>query len=70
MPGVERQNLVVKASPAGLVLGDQFAARRCRGGRGDLNRQFAELAFQGLLALAIAGVASGILYGTVLVVAR
>jgi hypothetical protein len=68
--GVERQNLVVKAAPAGLVLRDQLRLERAVAVTRNINRQFAELALQGLLALAIAGIAGGVLYRLILAMAK
>jgi hypothetical protein len=56
-PGIQRQDLVVKAGPAGLVLGDDLGFKVAVAVTRDVDRQFAELAFEGLLATTVAGVA-------------
>ena len=58
--GVERQDLFIEASPAGLVLGDQLRLEGAVPVAGNFNRQMAEVAFERLLALAVAGVASSV----------
>ncbi|KXB32585.1 hypothetical protein AT959_02580 [Dechloromonas denitrificans] len=68
--GVERQNLVVKAAPAGLVLRNQLRLERAVAITGNLNGQFAELTLQGLPALAVAGVAGRILHRLILAMAE
>jgi len=68
--GVQRQDLVVEASPAGLVLGDDLWLKTTVAVTGHFNRHLAELAFEGLLALAVAGVAGGIGYRLVAGVAK
>ena len=58
--GVERQDLVVEARPAGLVLGDELRLECAVSVAGNLDRQFAEVPFQRLPAFAIAGIAGRI----------
>ena len=58
--GVQRDDLVVKAAPAGLVLGDELRLEAAVAVSGHLDRQFAEIAYEGLLAFAVAGVATGV----------
>ena len=68
--GVERQNLVVKAAPAGLVLRDQLWLEGAMAVTRNFDGQFAELALQGLLALAVAGIAGRILHRLILAMAE
>jgi hypothetical protein len=56
-PCVQRQYLVVKAAPAGLVLGDDLRLERASAVAGDFNGQFTKVAFEGFLAASVAGVA-------------
>ena len=56
--GVERQYLVVKAAPAGLVLGDELGLERARAVAWDFNGQGAKVAFECFFAAPISGVAS------------
>ena len=51
--GVERQNLVIEARPAGLVLGDQLRLKCAVTVARNFDWQFAELALQCLAALAV-----------------
>ena len=55
-----QDRLVVKAAPAGLVLGDELRLECAVPVAGNLDRQFAEVSFQGLVAFAVAGVAGRI----------
>ena len=55
--GVQRQDLVVEAGPAGLVLGNQLRLEAALAVAGHLDRQRAELALERLAAAAVAGVA-------------
>ena len=61
--GVERQDLDVKAGPAGLVLGDALGSKLPWRSQGD-QQQFAESAFEGLFALAVAAVARRVATGS------
>jgi len=58
--GIERKNLVIKAGPAGLVLGDELGFESGVAIARHFNRQFAEFALEYRPAFAIAGVAGGI----------
>ncbi len=55
--GVERQNLVVKARPTGLVLRDDLRLKAAVAVTGNFYRQLAKVALEGFAALAVAGVA-------------
>src|SRR5690606_12934758 len=68
--GVQRQDLVIEARPAGLVLGDDLRLETAVAVTGHFNRHLTELAFERLLALAVAGVAGGIGYRLVAGVAK
>lgn len=57
MPG---QDLVVKTCPAGLVLWHDLRAKAGVPVMRDVDEQLAKVAFKGLLAFAVAGVASGV----------
>ena len=54
---VERENFVVKASPAGLVFADELWLEGTGTVPGNFNGQFAEVALEGFLTATIAGVA-------------
>lgn len=56
-PCVKRQNLVVKAAPAGLVLGDKLRLEHACAVAGNLNGQFVKVAFERFLAAPVASVA-------------
>ncbi|MPN06914.1 hypothetical protein SDC9_154171 [bioreactor metagenome] len=56
--GVPRDDFVVEAGPAGLVLGDELGLEAAVTVARHLDGQLAEIALEGLLALAVAGVAS------------
>ena len=58
--GVQRDDFVVEARPTGLVLGDELGLEAAMAVAGHLDGQFAEIALEGLLALAVAGVAAGV----------
>ena len=62
---VERQDFLVKACPAGLVLGDDLGLKAAVTVARDFYGQFAKVAFKGFLALSIAGVASWVGNGVV-----
>src|SRR5574340_1621971 len=64
-PGVEGDDLVIEAGPAGLVLGDQQRLEGAVAVAGNFDGQFAKLALEGLPALAVAGIASGVGHGLV-----
>ena len=49
-----------RLGPAGLVLGDELRLEAAMAVAWHFDGQFAELALEGLLALAVAGVASGV----------
>lgn len=58
--GVQGDDLVVEAGPAGLVLGDQLGFEGALAVAPHLDGQFAELALERLPALAVASVAAGV----------
>ena len=58
--GVQRQDLLVEAVPAGLVLGDELRLEAAIAVAEDFDRQFAELALEHLAALAVTGIACGV----------
>ena len=58
--GVQRDDFVVEAGPASLVLGDELGLEAAVTVAGYFDGQLAELALEGLLALAVAGVAAGV----------
>ena len=58
--GVQRDDFVVEARPTGLVLGDELGLEAAMAVAGHLDGQFAEIALEGLLALAVSGVAAGV----------
>ena len=66
--GIQRDDFVVKACPAGLVLGDELGLKAAVAVTGHRDRQFAEIALERLLALAVTGVASYIGDGLVTLV--
>ena len=57
---------ILSSKPVQRVWWESVAVQRCCYGLGDLDQQFAELALQGLLALAVTGVPGQILDGFVL----
>src|SRR5574340_194211 len=67
---IQRQNLVIEPRPAGLMLRDQLRLKRTLAIARNLNRQFPKLALEGLLALAIAGIAGLVLHRLVLAVTQ
>ena len=67
---IQRQDLVVEADPAGLVLGDQLRLEAAKAVARDRDRQCAELALERLAAAAVAGVADRIGHRLVAVVAE
>jgi hypothetical protein len=69
-PGVKRQNLVVKARPAGLVFGNQLRLEGAVAVTGNFYRQFAELPFERLPALPVARIAGRVLYRLILLPGR
>ena len=62
--GVERQNLVVKAAPAGLVLRDQLRLKGAVAVTRDFDRQFAELSLQVFLLLPLRVLPAGFSTGS------
>lgn len=67
---VERQDLVVETRPAGLVFGNEPRLEAAVPVPRHFNRQFAKLALQRLLALAVAGITGGIRHRFMLPVAE
>jgi hypothetical protein len=57
--GVQGQNLLVKTSPAGLVLGNDLRLETGMAIAGNFDWQFAKFALECLLAFAVSGVATG-----------
>lgn len=55
-PCIQRQYLVVKAAPAGLVLGDDLRLECSSSVAGNFNGQFTEVTLEGFLAAPVAGV--------------
>jgi hypothetical protein len=55
-PCIQRQYLVVKAAPAGLVLGDDLRLECASAVAGDFNGQFTEVTLESFLAAPVAGV--------------
>jgi len=53
--GVQRDDLVIKPIPAGLMLGDQLGLKAAIAVTRHLDGQLTELAFEGLLAVAVTG---------------
>jgi hypothetical protein len=68
--GIERQDLFIKACPAGLVLGNDLWLKAAVTIPRDFYEQFTKVAFEGLLALAVTGVVSRGGNGVVLGVAQ
>lgn len=68
--GIQRDDLVIKAHPASLMLGNDLWLKTAFTVTGDLDRQFSEFTFQGLTAFTISGIASGIGYSFVLIVTK
>ncbi len=60
IPRAYSEDFVVEPCPAGLVLGDELRLETTVAVAWHLNGQFAEVALEGLPALAVAGVASGV----------
>ena len=58
--GIQRQDILVEAVPAGLVLGDELRLEAAIAVTGYFDRQFAELALERFAALTVAGVACGV----------
>ena len=58
--GVQRDDFVVEPCPAGLVLGNELRLKAAVAVAGYLDGQFAEITLEGLLALAVAGIANGV----------
>jgi hypothetical protein len=58
--GVERDDLVVKAAPAGLVFGDQLGFEGAMAVARHLDGQLTELTLERFAPLAVAGIAAGI----------
>jgi hypothetical protein len=65
-PGVQGQDLVVIARPARLVLGHDLRLKAGMSVTGDINGQLAKVAFEGLFAFAVTGIASGISHAGIL----
>ena len=59
-PGIQRDDLVIKARPAGLVLGKQLGLEAAMAITGNVNGQLTKIALERLLAGAIATVASAV----------
>jgi hypothetical protein len=68
--GIQRNDLVVEAGPAGLVLGHQLRLERTLAITRNLQRQLAEIPLERLAAVAIAGIAAGVGDRLALVVAQ
>jgi len=66
--GIQRENLLVEARPAGLVFGDDLRLEGAVAIAWNFNRQLAKVALQRLFALAVAGVAGRIGDGLMFVV--
>ena len=58
--GIQRQDLVIEARPPCLVLGHDLRLKAGVAVTWDIDGQLAKVAFEGLFAFAVAGVASGI----------
>ena len=65
-PGVQGQDLVVKASPASLVLGHDLGLKAGMAVTWDADGQLAKVAFESLFAFAVAGIARGVGHAGVL----
>ena len=68
--GVQRDDFVVEAGPAGLVLGDELGFEAAVAVAGHFDGQLTEIALERLLAPAIAGVATGVGYCLVALVTQ
>ena len=68
--GIQRQYLVVKAAPAGLVFSDELRLEAAGAVSGNLNGQDAKIALERLGADAVTGVAALVDNGFVLVVTQ
>ena len=64
--GVERQDLLVKACPSGLVLGDELGHKAAVAVSRYFYGQFAKVALEGFFALAVAGVTGRLGHSVVL----
>src|SRR5476649_1185051 len=67
---VERDDFIVEAGPAGLVLDDDLRLERPLAVAGNVQRQRAEIALEGLGAMAVAGVGGAVGHLAALVVAQ
>ena len=67
---IERQNPDVKARPARLMFGDQLRLKTALPVQGNIYGQLTKLALECLLAFAIAGIATGVGDGCVLVMPK
>ena len=65
-PGVERQDLVIEACPASLVLADELRLEGAHTITGNFDGEFAEIALEGFAALSIPGIAGGVCDGSML----
>jgi hypothetical protein len=68
--GVQRDDLVIKASPAGLMLGYELWLKATFTVTRNIDGSFAKLALEGLLAFTIARVATGIANHCVFIMAK
>ena len=55
--GIEREDLLIKARPASLVLGDDLGLKAAQAIPRDFYGQLAKVSLEGFLALAVAGAA-------------
>lgn len=68
--GIQREDLVIRARPAGLMLGNDQRLEAAFTVTGDFDGSLTEFTFQGLTAFTISGIAGGITYRFALIVTK
>jgi len=64
--GIEGQDLVIEACPAGLVVPDELRFEGAQVVTGNLNGEFTEIAFEGFATLSVPGIAGRVCNGSML----
>jgi len=65
-PGIEGQDLVIEARPAGLMLADKLGLEGALAVTGNFNGEFAKIVFEGFAALTVPGIVGRICEGSML----
>ena len=65
-PGIEGEDLVIEARPAGLMLADELRFEGAHTVTGNFDGEFAEIALEGFAALSVPGIAGGVCDGRML----